>query len=441
MLLHPRQRPTPGMSRREFLRRSAALGIALPSAAAILAACSDPKESAGVPGGGQLQLARPDNPVRLPLYDDNPPIDDNLPVEKDATLKIYNWVDYIWKAPIEKFCKQYNCDYEYTVYNNQSEQLQKMSTGLVADVTFPTIDVLEKMARGKLLQPLNQSYITNIGDVWPVYKNPFYDQGWQYTVPYVTYTTGVAYRRAEAGGVVSDEEAAEKGYDLLWDSTYAGKVGIYDEYREAIGMSLLRNGVTDVNTGNETQIAQATNDLAELIDLVNVRLTINGVYAKLPDGVYDVHQSWAGDIIGAQWYLNDVKTPGETDVLGFWYPDDRTGMIGSDTIAIPANAENPVLAHKFLNFLIGESGSYQNFTWLGYQPPLNSLDENSLIKGEVGEYSPWFGPGTVPPTLPTAIVRESDFDTGYFLMELPPEADAIWQDHWDDLIAGAAGGN
>jgi spermidine/putrescine transport system substrate-binding protein len=440
MLPHPRQRPTPGMSRREFLRRSAALGIALPSAAAILAACTDPKESAGAAGATKLQLARPDNPVTLPLYDDNPPIDDNLPVEEGATLKIYNWVDYIWKKPIEKFCQQYNCDYEYTVFNNQSEQLQKLSAGdLVADVTFPTIDVLEKMVRAKLLQPLNHTYIPNIDDVWAVYKNPFYDQGWRYTVPYVTYTTGVAYRRAEAGGAVTDEEAAAQGYDLIWNSKYAGKVGIYDEYREAIGGALLRNGITDVNTTRESQIAQATSDLAELIDLVNVRLTINGVYAKLPDGVYDVHQSWSGDIIGAQWYLNDVKTPGETDVLGYWYPPDRRGMIGSDTIAIPANAENPVLAHKFANYLIGESASYQNFTWLGYQPPLNTLNEQSLIKGEVGEYSPWFGPGVVPPTLPTAIVRESDFETGYFLMELPPEADAIWQDHWDNFVAGAEG--
>ena len=41
---------------------------------------------------------------------------------------------------------------------------------------------------------------STLDDVWPVYKDPFYDVGWQYTVPYVTYTTGVAYRRAEAGG-------------------------------------------------------------------------------------------------------------------------------------------------------------------------------------------------------------------------------------------------
>lgn len=38
------------LNRREFLRRAAMAGIALPTAAAILAACSDPKEAAGNAG-------------------------------------------------------------------------------------------------------------------------------------------------------------------------------------------------------------------------------------------------------------------------------------------------------------------------------------------------------------------------------------------------------
>ena len=39
------------------------------------------------------------------------------------------------------------------------------------------------------------------------------------------------------------------------------------------------------------------------INEYEARLTINGVYAKLPAGEFTVAESWSGDIVGAQWYL------------------------------------------------------------------------------------------------------------------------------------------
>ena len=51
---------------------------------------------------------------------------------------------------------------------------------------------LGKMAYGKLLQPLNQSYLPN----WDANalargEDPFFDKGSRYTVPYTVYTTGI----------------------------------------------------------------------------------------------------------------------------------------------------------------------------------------------------------------------------------------------------------
>ena len=62
---HPRE-ARPPLSRREFLRRAGATGIAVPSLAAILAACADDGGTGGPGGTGgepELQLARPDSPV------------------------------------------------------------------------------------------------------------------------------------------------------------------------------------------------------------------------------------------------------------------------------------------------------------------------------------------------------------------------------------------
>ena len=46
-----------------------------------------------------------------------------------------------------------------------------------------------------MIRPLNHSYIPNIANTWPDYRNPFYDQDWQYTTPYSIYTTGMAWRK------------------------------------------------------------------------------------------------------------------------------------------------------------------------------------------------------------------------------------------------------
>ncbi len=48
---------------------------------------------------------------------------------------------------------------------------------------------------GKVVRPLNHTYIPNISQAWTRFLNPFYDQAWQYTVPYTIYTTGLAWRK------------------------------------------------------------------------------------------------------------------------------------------------------------------------------------------------------------------------------------------------------
>ena len=54
---------------------------------------------------------------------------------------------------------------------------------------------MAQLVYGKLIQPLNHSYIPNITQAWPDFANPFYDGKWQYSVPYTIYTTGIAWRK------------------------------------------------------------------------------------------------------------------------------------------------------------------------------------------------------------------------------------------------------
>lgn len=412
------------MNRRSFLQRSAALGAAFPSAAAILAACSKPGTGSPVPSGSRNPLEvppSPKNPVKWPLY--GQAIADDTPIETNVTLQVYNWGYYLWPALFRRFedqYKKYNVKVELTTFNNEEEAVQKLKSGAIKpDVTFPTVYVVGQQIVSELLQPLNHNLVPNMAaNCWDQFQNPWYDQEWQYTVPYVVWTTGVGYRRDH----IDDALATSSQYDLLWNPKYKGKVAFYDTEQNAIAMSLLKNGYTDVNTGDATAIGIAKDDLIKLVVDSNARIA-NDDYSTVPADQIWTTQSWSGDIVAAKFYL--PKGTSE-DVLGYWYPPEGGGVVGNDMIAIPASAEHPRLAHEFLNFMLDATNAFDNFTnYTGYQPPQKTLDPTSLV------------PDVVPAGLAAAVVGEADITAGQYLTSLTPDVNALWAKAWDEIKAGA----
>jgi spermidine/putrescine transport system substrate-binding protein len=409
------------MSRRQFLTRAGGAAIAMPSLAAILAACSKPSSSAPSGGAGEIPIATLENPVTLPV--NQAPIAADTPPES-GPLVLYNWADYIWKKSVAEFEDKFGVSVDLTTFNNMEEGIQKVANGQVtADVFVPTPGYLRRLVQQNLVQPLQHELIPNMeASVWPSYYNPgpYYDLGWNYTVPYTIYTWGVAYRRDR----VSDDEAAAQGWEALWNNDYNGAISLYDSYGDTIGITILRNGSLEVNTGDPTLIDAAKEAILQTINDNRARLTINGVYAKIPAGDFTVAESWSGDIVGAQWYL--PKGTG-TDVLGFWRPETGKTMISNDLLAIPTAAKNPRLAHEFINFMLDDKVGYENFiNWNGYQPPFTSIDPQKLIAD-----------GVVPDTLASAVVTEDMFKKDLTPYELTPTVDQLWLDAWTEIKAGA----
>jgi len=250
-------------------------------------------------------------------------------------------------------------------------------------------------------------------------RSPWYDRGSRYTVPYVTWTTGIGYRRDHVSKTPAD---FSNPYEIYWDETNRGKTFLLDDGRDAPGQMLLKEGIRNVNTEDPADIDLAKKDLKSLIDAVNIKLSTND-YTNIPEGKAWVHEMWSGSAVSAQWYL--PKGTG-AEVLGYWFPPDGRGIIGSDMMAIPRSAKNPVLAHHFLNYVLDERNGYANFTnYVGYQPPFTKLDPDRLVKD-----------GVVPPSLRSAIVRQSDFDRGYVQTELTPTGQTLWQNAWAEFKAG-----
>ena len=127
-------------------------------------------------------------------------------------------------------------------------------------------------------------------------------------------------------------------------------------------------------------------------------------------------------MIGAQYYLPKGES---VDVLGYWYPTSEPGVVGSDTMAVTANAQNPVLAHHWLNYLLDETNALRNFGWVGYQPAVAKFSADYLIDK-----------GYVPANLESAVVTEDDYDSGVQLLQLSPSGTALWNDVWSTFRSG-----
>jgi spermidine/putrescine transport system substrate-binding protein len=404
------------VSRRTFLRGT--LGLSLGAGtAALVAGCgrdTPPGANAAAP-----QTASPDNPVLWPVSTDNRPIRPGLQPERDATLHLYNWEDYINADVIKAFeqkYKAYNVKVKVSTFDNASEAVSNVRSGKADyDILFVTYDLLGQLALGNHLRPLAHRYIQNINQVWPVFQNPFYDQDWRYSVPYTVYTTGIGWRTDK---VKEDVAKLADPYEILWNSDYHGRVGVLDEYRETIGMVLLKNGISNLNTTRPKHLDLVRQDLLNLASATRPVIDVNA-YEDLPTGKTWVSMAFSGDLVAAPEYLPEGVDP---EVLRYWFPLDGRGTVGNDLMTVLRSSRNPVLAHHFLNFLLDFDMAMLNLEWNGFQPPLVRIDPSVLVKQ-----------GYIPSNLTTAVVRQEYFETGFRAVELDPQVDRSWRNVWSQF--------
>jgi len=401
---------------RRSLLRAAVAGLAAPGLATLLESCGG--GSTGSPSARET-IPAPDNPVRWPTSQANPMIKSGLTPERGSTLRVYNYADYLSPRFLRDFEDKYGLDVRLSTFNDADEALTKIaSKDLAFDVYFPSYDSLGRLVAADLLRPLNHDYLTNAGNLWPRLRDPWYDRGARYTIPYTIYSTGIGWR---TDMVSTDVAAMSNPYDVLWDTHYDGNMAILDDWHTAIAMVLLRNGQLNINSTAPKDIAMVRKQLLDLRATMKPRVTIS-MYTELPAGQYGLSQMWSGDAINLPYYLPKRTSP---DILRFWFPPDGKGEVDNDLVVCLAQGENPVAAHFFLNELLDPDVAGRNFGFTGYQPPLSQFTPDRLVAD-----------GYVPANLATAIVQQRDFDRGVPLLQLPAAADAAYHQIWQEFKSG-----
>jgi len=417
--------PRPGPTRRVFLARAArvaqvaGVGVAAGGLGPLLAAC-DPRAAAQSAAVDRVKLPDPRRPVRWPVSAANPPLAGGLRPERHATLRVLAWAGRLNPRCLDAFGRRYRCRTELTTFAIFGHAMAALQAGRERyDVLLgaPTYMVGRLVWRG-LVQPLNHSYLPNVTGVWPYLTDPYYDLGLRYTVPYTVYTTGFGWRRDL---LEVDPYALGIGWDLPWTAAALakGKIAILDDYRESIGLALLRGGITDLSTGDPEQINQATASLLRL-DAIAAPLIDNDTAADLASGRTWLHLAWSGQVAAAARLL-PKHVPAES--LGYWFPPDGVGPVSNDTGTVLRGARSPVLAHLLLNDLLNDRTAMTNIAGTGFMQPLNRLSPRRLVDA-----------GALPKALANTCVLPTYVDHGLKELQLPESVDELWAQGWNAVI-------
>src|SRR3990172_1109804 len=291
---------------RSFLPAAAAGAAAIPLASLLTACAGD----GTVPASGVPPRA---TPAPLPLHEDLL-VSGGARIERGATLRVYQWREYLADDVLEGFVRRHaadDVDVRVESFADMDEALARLrGPDGDFDVFFPTIDVLPRLVEARLLRPLTHDLVPNLPNLWPEFRaepGPFYDRGARYSVPYTVYSSGIAWRTH-----LLEPQDARDPLELPWNPRYRGRTGFLDQYREALGFAMLREGVTDVNTTDAATLERAASALREAVGL-GAQVTEGGAYEDLPEGRVVAHQAWSGDILTALTYEgHDPQATGQT---------------------------------------------------------------------------------------------------------------------------------
>jgi spermidine/putrescine transport system substrate-binding protein len=283
------------------------------------------------------------------------------------TLTISNWPYYIdtndktGKRPsLELFQKRYGVKVKYiediganaTFFGKIQAQLRSgQSTGrdivvLTDNEPYPALMIKEGW-----VEKLVKSKIPNLKNLQPVQRHPAWDPKRDYSLPWQSYMTGIAYNKKRTKPIASIDQ-------LLGDKKLHGKVSMLDAMPDSIGCVMLANGddpakVTDATFNKALKRIETAYKSGQIR-----KFTDNSYTGPLAKGDFWACLSWSGDIVQLQPSNPNLR----------WVIPTAGGLLGTDNMLVPKKGD-AYTASVFMNFV--------------YDPKIQAMIEGGS-KGVIG---------------------------------------------------------
>jgi spermidine/putrescine transport system substrate-binding protein len=336
----------PDLSRRRFLGRGAAgAAAAVVLGPSFIAACGgdDDDTSAGGGGGGD-------------------------------SLRISNWPFYITETFVPAFEEASGLDVTYKEdFNDNEEWFAKVKDSLEAgqdigaDLVVPSEFMVARLIGLDWLEELDDANIPNKVNLRTDLLDSTIDAERRYSAPYMSGMVGLAYNRAATGRDVTSVED-------LWDPAFSGRVSLFSDTQDGLGMIMLSLGDDPANPSAEA-VQRAADKVAEEKDRGQIRRFTGNDYADdLAAGNVAIAQAYSGDVVQLQADNPDLQ---------FIVPE-AGGTTFVDAMVIPVTTRNKAGAEEWINFVYDKANYAELIAFVQFVPVLTDITaELSAVDPEV----------------------------------------------------------
>lgn len=271
---------------------------------------------------------------------------------EEKRLNFYNWDTYIGKTTLADFQAATGVEVKMSLYANNDELFSKLRAGNPGfDVIMPSNAFVTRLKISDLIQPLDHTRIPNFANIAPAFRDPRFDPGRRFSMPYTWLVLGIGYRKSKVDGVPDS-------WKWLMDSgRYSGRIGLFSEADDLIRLGALYQGHPIFG------IPQP------LIDRVSDMYIRQKKHIKIFHHDEGQDLLLAGDVDLVMEYNGDIAQVMRQDPdLDFVVPREGS-ILNSDCLCIPVGAPRPDNAHKFINFILDAHHGADIYNEIRYPTP------------------------------------------------------------------------
>lgn len=265
--------------------------------------------------------------------------------DSQKKLIISNWPTYIdeddgdYVSTLTQFQSDFGVDVSYvTDINDNVEFFSKVVNQLGAcqstghDLFMLTDWMAARMVQMGWIQKFNKANVPNLdANLISSLQGIGWDPKREYSAPWQSGFTGIAYNKSEVGEVRTMDE-------LLTRSDLKGRVSMLSEMRDTMGLLLLSEGA-DPEKFTNAQWDAALEKLRKARAAGQIRAFTGNEY---------INDLAAGNIAACVAWSGDVAAAGDDNLV--FVPPDEGLMIWSDNMLIPNMASHQKNAEKWINY-------------------------------------------------------------------------------------------
>jgi spermidine/putrescine transport system substrate-binding protein len=258
--------------------------------------------------------------------------------DKTKSLRIFIWEEYIDPEVFRIFEREFGAKVIEDNYGSNEDMRAKLQAGgAVYDLVVPSDYMVVLLRKEGLLLPIDLSRIPNLQYLGARFRDPPYDPGHRYSVPYQWGITGIGYNKRQ---VIPPPTRWTDLFEPTRIEPYKNRISMLNDMREVIAAALVALGLSPESTDPQ-HLAQAQALLLEQKPFL-AKYDSESFEDSLASGETVLAHGWSGEIAMAQAQNPDIA---------FVVPAEGT-FVFVDNWAIPKGARQKELAEAFMNFVL-----------------------------------------------------------------------------------------